>query len=157
MAIYQSVYPDPLTRHEPFVVFDGDCAFCTAGISWIAKKLTPGEPVCSLDGTHAFETNPSMGAPDPTGASAGEKIWPRFVALSACPNSIRQEFESIAHADSIWVWHQGVLYDQSDAALFLFGLMETPYRFLTIGRIVPRILRDALYRLVAKYRNKLAR
>ena len=156
MAIYQSVYSDELNLSRPLVVFDGDCVFCTAGISWIAKKLTPHPPTCPVDGTHAaaldaFETSTGQAAPD-----RGD-LAPHFVALSACPTSIRKIFESVAHPDSIWVWHQGILYDQSDAAFFLIAQMEAPYRLLAVGRVVPRILRDAMYRVVAKYRNKIAR
>lgn len=40
----------------------------------------------------------------------------------------------------------------TDAVLRTFALMDWPYKALAVGYIFPPIIRDAIYKLVAKYR-----
>lgn len=56
--------------------------------------------------------------------------------------------------DSIVVIEGARMYTESDAALKITRYMSGPARMLSSLRIFPRSLRDAVYRLVAKYRYR---
>lgn len=54
---------------------------------------------------------------------------------------------------SLVLWSQGQVFLRSDAALMIVGQLGGPYRLVArLGWLVPRSLRDLLYRLVASYR-----
>ncbi|KAL1505036.1 hypothetical protein AB1Y20_008803 [Prymnesium parvum] len=46
-------------------------------------------------------------------------------------------------------------YTYTDAVLRTFALMDWPYKALSAGYILPEVLRDALYKLVAKHRYSI--
>jgi len=56
--------------------------------------------------------------------------------------------------DSLVLLHKGKVYIKSDAALKTASMLSGVYPLLTIGYILPRRMRDALYDIVAKYRYK---
>jgi predicted DCC family thiol-disulfide oxidoreductase YuxK len=48
--------------------------------------------------------------------------------------------------------HESIAYQGSDAALMLVSTLSSPLRHLTVLRIVPRFVRDPIYRWVARNR-----
>jgi predicted DCC family thiol-disulfide oxidoreductase YuxK len=56
--------------------------------------------------------------------------------------------------ETIYVVDNGRLYSESDAALYLTSFLRAPYRILSIGKVVPRFIRNALYRIVARNRYR---
>jgi predicted DCC family thiol-disulfide oxidoreductase YuxK len=48
----------------------------------------------------------------------------------------------------------GKLLTQSDAVLAIFGQLQSPWNWMRLFRYLPGRLRDGLYRLVARYRNR---
>lgn len=73
--------------------------------------------------------------------------WP--IALE-----IKKKHPAFAHTDSILVYQNGKVYDQSSAALKIAGGLRGLWPLLGIFWIVPKFLRDALYRFIAKNRYK---
>ncbi len=61
----------------------------------------------------------------------------------------------LEEADTIVVIAHAKAYLYSDAALEISRHLEGGYRYLYLFRFVPKGLRDALYRLVAKYRYRV--
>ena len=49
----------------------------------------------------------------------------------------------------------GAVYTRSDAALRVFALLDAPARYVAAFHLLPAPLRDAGYKLVAKYRYKM--
>lgn len=56
--------------------------------------------------------------------------------------------------ESIIVVANGVLMTESTAVLFLLPYLRFPYPLLGVVRIVPRVLRDPVYRLIARNRYR---
>ena len=77
----------------------------------------------------------------PLDSPIGKKILKAF--------AIPVETDSLIVVDD----HQAFLY--GDAILALARALPYPLRFLVIGKLVPRSMRDFLYRLLAKYRYRL--
>ena len=61
-----------------------------------------------------------------------------------------------ATVDSIVVWRDQRLYIESDAALCIAKELAFPWKLVVVGRIIPKFLRDGLYRMVARHRHSLA-
>jgi predicted DCC family thiol-disulfide oxidoreductase YuxK len=56
--------------------------------------------------------------------------------------------------DSIVVLDQGRLYTHSDAALHVLAHLDRPWPVLSVLVVVPRPVRDVVYRLIARYRYR---
>jgi len=50
------------------------------------------------------------------------------------------------------LWLNGKEYYRSNAALRICGYLKSPWKYFGYARYLPRVLRDGVYRLVAKYR-----
>lgn len=61
----------------------------------------------------------------------------------------------LTNVDSIVLQHRGQVFIKSTAALEIARLLPYPYRLLSAFRIIPPLLRDALYDLVARYRYRI--
>ena len=56
--------------------------------------------------------------------------------------------------DTIYVVEDGVLYSEADAALHLLKYLGPGYRLLNVLKIVPRPIRNAVYRFIARNRYR---
>jgi predicted DCC family thiol-disulfide oxidoreductase YuxK len=57
--------------------------------------------------------------------------------------------------DSIALIENNRAYTHSDAALEIARNLDGYYRHMYIFRFIPKVLRDAIYRFIAKYRYKV--
>jgi predicted DCC family thiol-disulfide oxidoreductase YuxK len=65
---------------------------------------------------------------------------------SLLPAPMRQTLGSVVF------YYHGQTYERSDAILQILGLLPPPWRWLTMGKYLPRGFRDFLYDWVARHR-----
>ena len=112
-------------REPPLVVFDAVCVLCCAGLHFIVRRDAK---------THwqflAMQT--------PRGAAA-------LRAAGIEPST----------PESFLVVYDGLAYTQADACLVIARDLGSLWAVLaTVARVVPRPVRNALYRLVARHRYR---
>jgi predicted DCC family thiol-disulfide oxidoreductase YuxK len=56
--------------------------------------------------------------------------------------------------DTIVYYDNGKTYLRSDAALRIIKELGFPYSFLSFGKLVPKLIRDSVYKWVANHRYK---
>ncbi|MFB1003059.1 MAG: DCC1-like thiol-disulfide oxidoreductase family protein [Bacteroidia bacterium] len=56
--------------------------------------------------------------------------------------------------DSILFYSEGTLYAESDAVLRVVKFLKMPYNWLVVFRVMPRMIRDGMYRLIARNRYR---
>lgn len=110
---------------RPIVLFDGVCNLCNRSVQFIIKHDRLRK--------FAFASLQSV---------AAEKLLAGF---------------KVQHSDlySILLLKNGKLYDRSDALLEIASDLNGFWPVLTIFKLVPRIIRDFFYKLVANNRYKL--
>ena len=107
------------------VFFDGDCAFCNGWVQFITDRDTRGRFRC------APLTSPEgLAVCGPLGLDA-------------------------AHPDSVVVVADGKVGLRSEAMLMIARRLPWPWPLLGIGYVVPRFLRDAVYRCITNRRHLL--
>ena len=84
---------------------------------------------------------------------AGISGWRQCKARSA-PGSIGAFGIDPADPESLILVGAGRVLRQSDAILAIWSGLGWPWRLAGLARIVPRFIRDALYRLVARNRYR---
>lgn len=112
------------TSAHPILLFDGVCNFCSGSVQFIIQR-------------------------DPGGRF-------RFASLqSAVGEWLLAELHIDRMAlDSLIVVEEGRWYKESDAVLRIVRILGGPWKALGIFRLIPRPLRDRLYRLVARNRYR---
>lgn len=65
--------------------------------------------------------------------------------------------ENYLEEDTIVYYDEGNVYLRSDAALKILSQLQFPFTLLATGRIVPKSLRDNLYRWVANRRYRFGK
>jgi predicted DCC family thiol-disulfide oxidoreductase YuxK len=61
----------------------------------------------------------------------------------------------LANNSSVLLWHKNQLYTESDAVLSMLGLLGGWWKISAAGYILPRFIRNALYKLIAKNRFRV--
>lgn len=112
-------------EHHPVIVFDGHCVLCSANARFVLRNDTGGR----------FRLAAMQG-------EAGARLMRQAGVDPADPDTL------------ILVEGQRVLRD-SDAVLAIWAGLGWPWRAGGVFRLVPRPLRDAVYRLVARNRYRL--
>ncbi len=109
---------------NPIVFFDGVCNLCNQSVQFIIRH-------------------------DP-------KQYFKFAALqSAFAKEILKPYHIDTTAFQSIVYLEGnKVYQNSDAVLHIARHLNKGYKFLYIFRFVPRFIRDALYKFIAKNRYK---
>ena len=117
-----TVTPESVPTDHPVVLFDGVCNLCNGVVSF----LIPRDP----KGTLRF-------------ASLQSPVGQALLERHGFPT---EEFDSfvLVEADRA--------YTKSGAALRIAELIGWPYRVGTLGRVVPKFLRDRVYDVVASNR-----
>lgn len=108
------------------VLIDSDCALCVGLVEWLGKRIT------------AEKLNPEhiMFVP-------GESDWGTELLREA----------KVTDFDSVVVLNKGQVLQEGDAVLALAEVLPRRWKIaVAVGRIVPRPLRNAVYRQVARNR-----
>lgn len=111
---------------KPVLFFDGVCNLCNAAVQFIIRHDRKGEI--------------------------------RFASLQSPPGAVAKDAVCRATGkipDSLIFFEKGVYYIESDAALRVAGYLNGRWKMLRHLRFVPRIIRDAVYRLIALSRYRL--
>ena len=111
----------------PVVLFDGDCNFCSATVRWTVER----DPLARL----RFARLRSTAAR-------------RAVAL-ADPHT---DFDALP--DTIVLVDEGGVHTASTAVLRMARCLRFPYPVLSLALLVPRPVRDAAYRVLARNRYR---
>ena len=111
--------------HPPVILFDGDCQFCSAWVTFVIRHDPRG----------AFRFAPR------TSHAARRLLAPFGVA----PDTL----------DSIALIAGTSLATRSDAVLQIFTRLGFPWRLVSWLVVIPRPLRDAGYALAARNRHRL--
>jgi predicted DCC family thiol-disulfide oxidoreductase YuxK len=120
------VEPLPERRTPPIILFDGTCAFCERAITFIAAR--------DRDAGFRF------------GASQS----PQAAALLA-PYGLTRDL-----ARSIILIEDGRVYLRSTASLRIAAHLRWPWSLARVCLAVPVPIRDAVYRIVAAIRHRVA-
>jgi predicted DCC family thiol-disulfide oxidoreductase YuxK len=107
---------------ERILFFDGVCNLCNGAVQWVIRH-------------------------DP-------QQYVQFAALQSETAKVKLgsagiDLESL---ESLVLLEDGVVYTHSDAALRLARALGSPWSWATIFMFVPKIIRDGLYRFIAKNR-----
>lgn len=112
-------------EETPLLIFDGDCALCSAGIQWMLERDPRGR--------YRFAT---------VQTPAAREIYARF---GLDPDLF----------DTIMVLIDGVPHLRWSGVLAAARLMPPPWRWLgVVGRVVPDFIGDQIYDLVQRNRFK---
>ncbi|MFM2309061.1 MAG: hypothetical protein RLY87_1182 [Chloroflexota bacterium] len=107
---------------QPILLFDGVCNLCSGVVQWVI----PRDPA----GRIQFASLQS---------NAGQHYCARYGIDGTSLNSV------------VFI-HEHIAYQESDAALMLISVLPGPLRHLSLLRVVPRFVRDPIYRWVARNR-----
>lgn len=110
---------------HPIIVFDGDCVFCSANAQFVLRH----------DRRHHFRLAAMQG-------EVGTALYERFGIDPKDPESM------------IVVTGDRVQRD-SDGVLAIYSGLGWPWRAMAIFTLVPRAVRDPVYRWVARNRYRL--
>ncbi|MFT3684351.1 MAG: DCC1-like thiol-disulfide oxidoreductase family protein [Phycisphaerales bacterium] len=119
-----------LNPDHPVLLFDGVCNLCSRTVQFVIRHQ---QQAADTPGTLRFGTLQSPAAE-------------RLLAAVNAP---------VPLPDSMIVIDGGVFYARSDAALRMLAHLGWPWKMLTVFRILPRPMRDGLYKMVAGNRYTL--
>ena len=110
---------------EAIIVFDGVCVLCSGWVRFLLRY--------------------------------DRKERYRFAAMQSDSGARLLQQHGLDPADpaSFLLLDSGVAWQDSDAILRVLTGLGGPWRLASIGRIVPRPLRDALYRFIARRRYRI--
>lgn len=117
-----------IPRDRPIIVFDGVCVLCTANAQFVLKHDHKAHfRLAAMQGAigQAIMRHGGLDPDDPTS----------FILLDS-------------EADGGLVWMN------SDAVLHMWAGLGWPWRAGLIFKLVPRVLRDPVYKLIARNRYK---
>ena len=108
------------------VLIDGDCALCVGLVEWLGKRI----PTEKLN-------------PENIVFVPGESDWGKELLTEA----------GVMNFDSVVVLNNGHVLLEGDAVLALAEVLPRSWKVIAgLGKVVPRPLRNALYRWVARNR-----
>jgi predicted DCC family thiol-disulfide oxidoreductase YuxK len=115
-------------RDRPWLIFDGDCAFCTSTATWVAERLRR-----------------------PNGPNAHLVAW-QFTDLAALGTTKER-----AQREVLWVTPDGEVFGGAAAFAQWLIYRGLPYAALGRIMLLPlvRRLAGAVYRLVARNRHRM--
>ncbi len=110
--------------HKPIVLFDGDCTLCNGSVRFLLGHER-----------HSILRFASLQSP------MGRGIVERAIGPGV-------------QLDSLLVLDGASVLRESDAVLRLASHLRAPWNLLALGVMVPRPLRDGLYRWIARHRRR---
>lgn len=115
-----------MSNSSPIVVFDGECALCNGFVAWLIRHDSRGHFLIA--------------------GSAGD-VGAAVVAAAGLDSRIT--------ASTLIVW-DGTAHVRSGAIVAVARGLPWPWRAVAGIRVVPRFLRDAIYRYVALRRPRVS-
>jgi len=109
---------------RPVVIFDGFCGLCARSVQFVLRHDRAGN----------FRFLPAQ-------SKLGTAIY-RHYGLAA------DDYETVI------LLAGGQLHIASDAALGVLGRLPAPWSTLKLAQVVPRAIRDFVYRLIARHRMR---
>jgi predicted DCC family thiol-disulfide oxidoreductase YuxK len=125
-----------MADEAPVVLFDGTCNFCDGAVHFMVDH--------ERGSTLKFAALQS----DAGSALLDRSTTPEEAKL------LRAGVSGEGDPDSVVLIENGRLYSHSTAALRIARYMRWPYSWLQLGWLVPRFLRDAVYRWFARHRYR---
>jgi predicted DCC family thiol-disulfide oxidoreductase YuxK len=116
------------------VLYDGDCRLCRGAVSFIARHDPRGRFRCETLQSRAVELAPLAAGP-------GGDVLRGLAAADGRPGTLV-------------LIEGGRAFVRSTAALRIARRLRFPWNLLTIGLLVPRPVRDAVYDMVARRRRR---
>ncbi|MDA9125726.1 DCC1-like thiol-disulfide oxidoreductase family protein [Flavobacteriaceae bacterium] len=106
------------------IFFDGVCNLCNRGVNFLISK--------------------------------DKKEVLKFASLQSeyAQNTIPKELLNRENLDTIIVYSDGQFYDRSNAVLKLCKILGGGFYVFLIGYLIPRFIRDGLYRFIANNRYR---
>jgi predicted DCC family thiol-disulfide oxidoreductase YuxK len=119
----------PMTdQRQPVLLFDGECGLCNGVVLFMLRHDHAGR-------LH-FATLQSAPGQD-------------YLKLHGLPTS---DFGSLVFVPNWSHQELGAFLIRTDGAIAAFAELDKPWRALSALRVVPRVLRDAIYKLISKTR-----
>ncbi|NOU95005.1 DUF393 domain-containing protein [Paenibacillus sp. LMG 31456] len=113
------------TNSYSIVLFDGVCRFCNGWVQFLIRQ----------DKADAFRFSP--------------------IQSDYAQSLLDSNSSAVAGIDSVILVEKGVVYTHSSAVLHIFKRLGRGWTLLYLFIIIPRPLRDIVYRWIAKHRYKL--
>ena len=110
---------------EPIIVFDAMCVLCSYNTQFILK----------YDKDHYFKLASMQGA-------VGTSLYQKFDMDPNDPDTL-----IIVEGDDIKT--------DSDAVIFIYSKLGWPWRIMVFFSIIPRFIRDPIYRFIARNRYRI--
>ncbi|MGI9191612.1 MAG: thiol-disulfide oxidoreductase DCC family protein, partial [Chitinophagaceae bacterium] len=110
---------------KPLVLFDGHCALCNRSVRWLIQH----------DSKRQLQF---LSQEDP-----------QFDFL------LKERHLTRPSGDSLMVLDQQTWYTYSDAVFRALRYVDSPWNTLSLGRFIPKIIRNPLYRIIARYRYRI--
>ena len=117
--------------NQPIILFDGVCNLCNASVQFIIER-------------------------DPTAIFRFSALQSDFGQSILAKNSLNTDLSSQRHegGDSVILVENGKVYDRSTAALRIARQLSGVVKLLYVFIIVPRPIRDFVYKIIAKNRYR---
>lgn len=116
--------PDKLARKQPIVLFDGGCNLCSSSVQFLIRNNNPG---------------------DLNFAALHSETASQVFLLAGI---------SVHDTDTLLLIKDNILYSYSTAALKLAIHLGFPWCLFGVFMFVPVVIRDAVYRYIARNRYK---
>jgi predicted DCC family thiol-disulfide oxidoreductase YuxK len=116
--------PNELASKQPVILFDGECSLCSSSVGFLIKY--------NQSGNLNF-------------ASLQSEIGSKVLKLAG---------KTLKQNDTLFLIQDNILYGYSTAALKITGNLCLPWRLLGIFILVPVIIRDYIYKIIAGNRYK---
>ncbi|MEM1269121.1 MAG: thiol-disulfide oxidoreductase DCC family protein [Bacteroidota bacterium] len=116
---------EPLPSDKSILLFDGVCNLCNGAVNFVIDRDADGQVMFA-----------------PLQSDVGREL---LVSRGLNPDAL----------DSLVLIEEGQAFQRSTAALRVARHLDGPWRFLYAFRVVPRVIRDAVYDLVARSRYSM--
>jgi len=144
MPTKSSIHP----AKRMIVLYDGDCILCNFWVSLIKRNKHADRFQCESLQSWLQKVNPAVppeNSSDPEFKYQGLKPW------SFASDSLLRHSEL---PDSVIVIRDNQVLMESDAVLTVIKNLKGPIQWLRIGYVLPKGIRNGLYRWVARNRYR---
>ncbi len=114
-----------MNNQSPIVVFDGECALCNGFVAWLIRHDRRGHFLIA--------------------GSAGD-VGAAVMAAAG--------LDSHVASSTLIVW-DGTVHVRSSAIIAIAKRLPWPWRAVTAIRVVPKVVRDGVYRFIAARRARM--